>query len=47
MNIRYAQYSRNNSVTALHVVRTFHRFKRYVFILLTKMQTETKTVPTT
>ena len=47
LNIRYAQYSRNNSVTALHVVRTFHRFNRYVFILLTKMQTETKTVPTT
>ena len=47
LNIRYAQYSRNNSVTALHVVRTFHRFNRYVFILLTKMQTETKTVPST
>ena len=30
LNIRYAQYSRNNSVTALHVVRTFHRFNRCV-----------------
>ena len=34
-------------LTALHVVRTFHLFNRYVFILLTKMRTETKTVPST
>ena len=34
-------------LTALHVVSTFHRFNRYVFILLTKMRTETKTVPST
>ena len=34
-------------LTALHVVRTFHRFNQYVFILLTKMRTETKTVPST
>ena len=25
----------------------YHLFKRYVFILLTKMRTETKTVPST
>ena len=37
----------HSQLTALHVVRTFHRFKRYVFILLTKMRTETKTVPST
>ena len=34
-------------LTALHVVRTFHRFNQYVFISLTKMRTETKTVPST
>ena len=34
-------------LTTLHMVRTFHRFNRYVFILLTKMRTETKTVPST
>ena len=34
-------------LTALHVARTFRRFNRYVFILLTKMPTETKTVPST
>ena len=28
-------------------VRTFHLFNRYVFILLTKMRTDTKTVPST
>ena len=33
--------------TALHVVRTTHLFSRYVFISLTKMRTETKTVPST
>ena len=32
-------------LTTLHLVLTFHRFNRCVFILLTKMQTETKTVP--
>ena len=32
-------------LTALHVVRTFHLFNRYVFILLTKMRTKTKTIP--
>ena len=32
---------------ALHVVHTFHLFNRYVIILLTKMRTETKTVPLT
>ena len=34
-------------VTALHVVQMFHLFNRYVFILLKKMRTETKTVPST
>ena len=34
-------------LTALHVVHTFHLFNRYVFILLTTMRTETKTVPST
>ena len=34
-------------LTALHVVRTFHLFNRYVFILLTKMRAEAKTVPST
>ena len=33
--------------TALHELQTFHLFNRYVFILLTKMRTETKTVPST
>ena len=32
-------------LTALHVVRTFHLFNWYVFILLTKMRTKTKTTP--
>ena len=31
-------------LTALHVVPTFDLFNRYVFILLTKMRTKTKTV---
>ena len=31
-------------LTAFHVVHMFHLFNRYVFILLTKMRTETKTV---
>ena len=34
-------------LTALHVIRTFHRVNRHVFILSTKMWTETKTVPST
>ena len=34
-------------LTVLHVVNTFHRFDRYVFILLKKKRTETKTVPST
>ena len=34
-------------LTALHVVCIIVFFKRYVFILLTKMWTETKTVPLT
>ena len=34
-------------LTALHVVRIFHLFNRDVFILLTKMRNETKTVPST
>ena len=34
-------------LTALHVVCRFHLFNQYVSILLTKMQTETKTVPWT
>ena len=34
-------------LTALHVIRTFHRGNRHVFILSTKMWTETKTVPST
>ena len=34
-------------LTAFHVVHMFHLFNRYVFILLTKMRTETKTVPST
>ena len=34
-------------LTVLHVVRTFHLSNWYVFILLSKMQTETKTVPST
>ena len=34
-------------LTALHVVHTFHLFDWYVFALLTKMRTETKTVPST
>ena len=34
-------------LTALHVVRTFHLFNQYVFILVSKMRTETKTVPST
>ena len=34
-------------LTALHVVRTFHLFNQYVFILVTKMRTETKTIPST
>ena len=31
-------------LTAFHVVHMFHLFNRYVFILLTKTRTETKTV---
>ena len=34
-------------LTALHVVHSFYLFNRYVFILLTKLRTETKTVPST
>ena len=34
-------------LTALNVVHTFHLFNWYVFILLTKTRTETKTVPST
>ena len=34
-------------LTALHVVHMFDLFNRYVFILLTKMRSETKTVPLT
>ena len=34
-------------LTALHVIRTFHRVNRHVFILSTKMWTETKTVHST
>ena len=34
-------------MTALHVVHSFYLFNRYVFILLTKLRTETKTVPST
>ena len=34
-------------LTALHVVRMFHLFNRCVFILLTKMRTRTKTIPST
>ena len=34
-------------LTALHVGHEFHLFNRYVFILMRKMRTETKTVPST
>ena len=34
-------------LTALHMVRSIIFFKRNVFILLSKMRTETKTVPST
>ena len=34
-------------LTALHVVHSFYLFNRYVFTLLTKLRTETKTVPFT
>ena len=34
-------------LTALHVIHSFYLFNRYVFILLTKLRTETKTVPST
>ena len=34
-------------LTALNVVHTFHLFNWYVFIMLTKTRTETKTVPWT
>ena len=34
-------------LTALHVVHKFHLFNRYVFTLLQKMRTGTKTVPST
>ena len=38
---------RETILTALHLVHTFHLFSRYVFTLLTKMWTGTKTVPST
>ena len=47
---RFYQLNKSRSekqLTALHVLRTFHHFNRYVFILLTKMRTGTKTVPST
>ena len=34
-------------LTTLHVGHEFHLFNRYVFILMRKMRTETKTVPST
>ena len=34
-------------LTALQLVYTLQLFNRYLFILLTKMRTETKTVPST
>ena len=45
LNIWHAQHSRNN--WQLCTWSYYHLFKRYLFILLTKMQTETKTVPST
>ena len=34
-------------LTALHAVHMFDLFNRYVLVLLTKMRSETKTVPLT